>query len=394
MSPELISHIKSRSEELFEKVKTYREHLHMHPELSYQEVETMNFVSEQLTKLGIPHEKNIGGTGVVGVIQDEHHKGMKVIALRADLDALPIQEENDVSYKSTVYGVMHACGHDVHTSILLGAAEILNEIKDQLPQPVKLIFQPGEEKNPGGATYMIRDGVLQSPEVEKIFALHVFPELNVGEVGYRSGKYMASCDEIYITIIGKGGHGATPHLCIDPIVIGSNLILQLQQIISRKCDAKTPSVLSFGHFEAIGATNIIPEKAILKGTFRTMDETWREEALKLLSHQIESIVSAHGGRVELEISRGYPCVLNDEKVTHELAKKAELVLGNQKVHELPIRLTSEDFAYYSQLIPACFFRLGVRNEEKGIVHSVHHPNFNIDAEALKVGMQIMSATCF
>jgi amidohydrolase len=394
MNPELISYIQSRSEVLFEKVKSYREHLHKYPELSYQEFETMNYVSEQLSKLGITHEKNVGGTGIVGIIENEHHKGMKAIALRADLDALPIQEENEVSYKSAVSGVMHACGHDVHTAILLGAAELLNELKNQLPQPVKLIFQPGEEKNPGGATYMIRDGVLANPEVEKIIALHVFPELNVGEVGFRTGKYMASCDEIYITIIGKGGHGATPHLCVDPIIIGSNLILQLQQLISRRCDAKTPSVLSFGHFEAIGATNIIPEKAILKGTFRTMDESWREEALNILRHQIELIVHAHGAKVELEISRGYPCVMNDEKVTYELMQKAQSILGQDKVHELPIRLTSEDFAFYSQLVPACFFRLGVRNELNGIIHSVHHPKFDIDYEALKVGMQLMSAACF
>lgn len=394
MSPELIKHIKSRSEALFERVKSYRIHLHKHPELSYQEVETMNFVSDQLTKLGIPHQKNIGGTGVVGIIENEKHKGMKAIALRADLDALPIQEENEVPYKSTVAGVMHACGHDVHTSVLLGTAAILNEIKEQLPQPVKLIFQPGEEKNPGGATFMIRDGVLQNPDVEKIFALHVFPELNVGEVGFRAGKYMASCDEIYMTIHGKGGHGATPHLCIDPIVIGANLILQLQQIISRSCDAKTPSVLSFGHFEARGATNIIPEKAILKGTFRTMDESWREEALQLIAHQVDLIVKAHGGTVELEISRGYPCVINDDKVTSELAGKAEVILGKNKVHDLPIRLTSEDFAYYSQVIPACFFRLGVRNEKKGIIYSVHNPKFDIDEDALIVGMQLMSAACF
>ena len=394
MSPELIKHIKSRSEALFEKVKSYRIHLHKHPELSYQEVETMNFVSDQLTKMGIPHQKNVGGTGVVGMIENEKHKGIKAIALRADLDALPIQEENEVPYKSTVAGVMHACGHDVHTSVLLGTAAILNEIKEQLPQPVKLIFQPGEEKNPGGATFMIRDGVLQNPDVEKIFALHVFPELNVGEVGFRAGKYMASCDEIYITIHGKGGHGATPHLCIDPIVIGANLILQLQQIISRSCDAKTPSVLSFGHFEAIGATNIIPEKAVLKGTFRTMDESWREEALQLIAHQVDLIVRAHGGTVELEISRGYPCVINNDKVTSELTGKAELILGKSKVHDLPIRLTSEDFAYYSQVIPACFFRLGVRNEKKGIIYSVHHPKFDIDEDALMVGMQLMSAACF
>jgi amidohydrolase len=394
MTPELISFIKSRSELLFDKVRSYREYLHQNPELSYQEVETMNFVSNQLTKIGIPHQKNIGGTGIVGIIENEGHKGMKSIALRADLDALPIQEENEVSYKSTISNVMHACGHDVHTAILLGTSEILNEIKNQLPQPIKLIFQPGEEKNPGGATYMIRDGVLANPEVEKIIALHVFPELNVGEVGFKPGKYMASCDEIYITIIGKGGHGATPHLCIDPIVIGADLVLQLQQIISRRCDAKIPSVLSFGHFEAIGATNIIPEKAILKGTFRTMDEKWREEAVELLRNQIVAIVSAHGGQVELEISRGYPCVMNDEKVTFDMVQKANTILGLKNVHELPIRLTSEDFAFYSHLIPACFFRLGVRNEAKGIVYSVHHSKFDIDPEALKVGMQIMTAACF
>ncbi|MBM3453374.1 MAG: amidohydrolase [Bacteroidetes bacterium] len=394
MNPELISHIKTFSEELFLKVQTYREHIHKNPELSYHEVETMNFVSAQLTKLGISHEKNIGGTGVVGIIENNHPQGMKCVALRSDLDALPIQEENEVAYKSDVAGVMHACGHDVHTSILLGTAEILCKMKEHLPQPVKLIFQPGEEKNPGGATYMIRDGVLKSPEVEKIFALHVFPEMNVGEVGFRSGKYMASCDEIYLTINGKGGHAATPHLCIDPIIIGSRLILELQQIISKKCDDKIPFVLSFGHFEAIGATNVIPEKASLKGTFRTIDEKWREEALAEIRYHIESIVTAHGGTVDLEISRGYPCVINDERITNQLVKKAESILGKNYVHELPIRLTSEDFAFYSQKVPACFFRLGVRNEEKGITHNVHHPKFDIDPEALKIGMQVMAAACF
>lgn len=393
MNPELINIIKRRSVELFDKVKQYREHLHKYPELSYQEFETMNFVAEKLATLGIPYEKNIGGTGIVALIEGVHHQGMNCIALRADLDALPISEENEVDYKSSKPGIMHACGHDVHTSILLGTAEILNELKDQLKQPVKLIFQPGEEKNPGGATYMIRDGALEKPKVDKIFALHVFPDLPVGELGFRAGRYMASCDEIYITVHGKGGHGATPHQCVDPIVIGANLILQLQQIISRKCDPKTPSVLSFGHFEALGATNVIPSKSILKGTFRTMDEKWRETALDLIQSQAKAIIELHNGIAEIEISRGYPCVENDPDLTTELSSTAKTLIGDEKVHDLPIRLTSEDFAFYSQIVPACFFRLGVRNESKGITHGVHHPKFDIDSEALKLGVQMMTIAC-
>jgi amidohydrolase len=393
MNPELTAFIKGKSIALYEKVKNYREHLHQHPELSYQEVETMRFVSEKLTQLGISHETGVGGTGVVALIQSEKHLGKSCIALRADLDALPISEENEVPYKSKVTGVMHACGHDVHTAILLGAAEILNEIKNDLPFPVKLIFQPGEEKNPGGATYMIRDKVLENPRVDKMYALHVFPDLPVGELGFHAGRYMASCDEIYITVNGKGGHGATPHQCIDPIVIGANIILQLQQLVSRKCDPKIPCVLSFGHFEALGATNIIPSKAILKGTFRTMDENWREQALELVEQQVRDIAIAHGATVDIEISKGYPCVENDIALTNELAIKAKELIGNDKVHDLPIRLTSEDFAFYSQLVPACFFRLGVRNEEKGIVYGVHHPRFDIDSEALILGVRMMVAAC-
>ena len=393
MNPELTAFIKGKSIALYEKVKNYREHLHQHPELSYQEVETMRFVSEKLTQLGISHETGVGGTGVVALIKSEKHLGKSCIALRADLDALPISEENEVPYKSKVTGVMHACGHDVHTAILLGAAEILNEIKDDLPFPVKLIFQPGEEKNPGGATYMIRDKVLENPRVDKMYALHVFPDLPVGELGFHAGRYMASCDEIYIIVNGKGGHGATPHQCIDPIVIGANIILQLQQLVSRKCDPKIPCVLSFGHFEALGATNIIPSKAILKGTFRTMDENWREQALKLVEQQVRDIALAHGATVDIEISKGYPCVENDIALTNELAIKSKEIIGNDKVHDLPIRLTSEDFAFYSQLVPACFFRLGVRNEEKGIVYGVHHPRFDIDSEALILGVRMMVAAC-
>jgi len=395
MNLEIQQLIKQKSIQLFEKVKLYREHIHAHPELSYQEHNTMAFVSEQLTKLGIEHTTKVGDTGIVAMIRNSAHTAdAECIGLRADLDALPIQEENEIPFKSKVDGVMHACGHDVHTSILLGTAEILNEIKDQLPHPVKLIFQPGEEKNPGGATYMIRDGALENPKVKEMYALHVFPDMEVGKVGFKEGIYMASCDEIYVTINGKGGHGATPHQCIDPIAIGAEIILNLQTIVSRKCDPKIPCVLSFGHFEALGATNIIPSKAILKGTFRTMNEAWRTEALKLIEQQVSGIATANGATVELEISKGYPYLENDPKVTASMRTKAQAFLGTDKVEELPIRLTSEDFSYYSQEIPVCFFRLGVRNEAKGITYGVHHPKFNIDDDALIVGMQMMALAAF
>ena len=387
--------ITKRSQELFEKVKGYREHLHKYPELSYREFNTMQFVSDTLTQLGIEHKTSVGETGVVALIYgNKNTPNQPCIGLRADLDALPIREENQVDYKSTVDGVMHACGHDVHTSILLGVAEILNELKDELLQPVKLIFQPGEEKNPGGATLMIRDGVLYNPEVKEMYALHVFPDMITGNVGFREGLYMASCDEIYVTIHGKGGHGATPHVTIDPILIGASIITTIQQIISRNCDPTIPSVLTFGHFEGLGATNIIPNKVHLKGTFRTMNEIWREKAWELIKTHVKNVTEAYGGTAEIEISKGYPYLENNPKITGILREKAIDYLGASKVEALPIRMTSEDFSYYSQEIPVCFFRLGVRNESKGIVYGVHHPKFNIDSEALKTGMQIMSLACF
>ncbi len=395
MKAELKKHIERLSSELFEKVRSYRHHLHANPELSYQEHETMQYVSDCLTSMGIDHTSGVGGTGLVALIKGEHHQAdQEAIGLRADLDALPIIEENNVPYKSKKEGVMHACGHDVHTSILLGAAEILHELREQLPHPVKLIFQPGEEKNPGGATYMIRDGALENPKVKEMYALHVFPDMEVGKVGFKEGIYMASCDEIYITINGKGGHGATPHNCIDPIVIGANIVTSMQQIVSRKCDPKVPCVLSFGHFEALGATNVIPSKAYLKGTFRTMNEEWRAEALSLIESTAQSIAAASGGTVDVEISKGYPYLENDSATTAKMRQKAQDFLGVEMVEELPIRLTAEDFSYYSQELPVCFFRLGVRNEEEGITYGVHHPRFNIDENALKTGMQMMTLAAF
>ena len=386
--------IKQKAAELFDKVVRYREYLHQYPELSYQEHNTMKYISEQLTSIGIPHETGVAETGIVGIIRGDHHsEGMSCIGLRADMDALPIREENEVPYKSKKEGVMHACGHDVHSSILLGAAEILWENRNSLKQPVKLIFQPGEEKNPGGASLMIAAGCLNNPTVDKMYALHVFPDLETGKTGFKEGLYMASCDEIYITVNGKGGNGATPHQAIDSILIGAEIVTSLQQIVSRQCDPKIPCVLSFGHFEAIGATNIIPPKAYLKGTFRTMDEAWRAEALKRIKRQAEHIALAHGGTADVEISKGYPFLENDPLLTEELRTKAIEHLGAENVVELHIRLTAEDFSFYSQTIPTGFFRIGVRNEEKGITYGVHHPRFDIDPKALQVGVEMMVLAC-
>lgn len=394
MNSELHEIIRKRSEELFEKVKAHREHIHRNPELSYQEFQTAAFVGKQLDQLGISW-KECATTGITATIRGtQHSPDQSCFGLRSELDALPITEKTGKPYASSVEGVMHACGHDVHTSILLGAAEILVELKEQLPHPVKLFFQPGEEKNPGGASLMIAGGALQNPEVHAMAALHVFPEMETGKLGFREGLYMASCDEIYITINGKGGHGATPHQTVDPIIIGAELLLSLQQIVSRNCDPKIPCVLSFGHFEALGATNVIPEKAYIKGTFRTMDENWRTKALELIEGHVQHITAMHGATADLEISRGYPFLENDPALTSRVRKIAEEHFGAEQVETLPIRLTSEDFSYYAQEIPVCFFRLGVRNEARGIVHGVHHPQFDIEEKALITGIQAMALAPF
>ena len=386
--------IEALSEKVFEKVKSYREHLHSHPELSYKEYNSSKFVAETLTNLGID-SSFIGETGVMAVISANHHEeNTPCIALRADLDALPIQEQNEVSYKSKNEGVMHACGHDVHTSILLGAAEIIYQNRNDLSQPVKLIFQPGEEKNPGGATYVIRDGGLEMPKVEKMVALHVFPDLECGHFGFKEGLYMASCDELHIEVQGLGGHGALPERTVNPIFMGSEFMLAAKRYIDENTPTDVPSVINFGHFEAKGATNVVPDKAFVKGTFRTMDEAWREKAKKQLLEIASRISDDYRGQIKLSISHGYPFLRNDLELTHTIRDLAEQNFGKEKVHHLPIRMTSEDFAYYSQLVPVCFFRLGVRNEQKGIVHGLHHPKFDIDSNSIKTGVQMFVSIVF
>jgi amidohydrolase len=365
-----------------------RHHLHANPELSYQEFETSKFVQSKLKESGIPFEVK-ATTGVVSLIKGKNPDS-RVIALRADMDALPIKEENDIPYKSKNDGVMHACGHDVHTSCLLGAAKILAELKNEWEGTVKLIFQPGEEKNPGGASLMIKDGVLENPKPQAIFALHVNTILEIGQLSFRSGKVMASADEIYITVKGKGGHAALPQATVDPILISSHLIIALQQIISRNNNPFNPSVLSITAFNGGNTTNVIPNEVKLMGTFRAMDEAWRFKAHDLMRKLTNDLVHSMGGTVDLHIDVGYPCVMNNEKVTAAAMKKATDYMGSENVSETELRMGAEDFGYYAQEIPACFYRLGTMNKSKGITAGVHTPVFNIDEDAIEIGMGMMA----
>ncbi len=365
-----------------------RHHLHAHPELSYQETDTSKFVCSKLDAFGISYEIK-AGTGVLGIIKGKNPDS-RVIALRADMDALPIQEENEVPYKSKNPGVMHACGHDVHTTILLGAAKILNELKNEWEGTVKLIFQPGEERNPGGASYMIRDGALENPKPQGIIGLHVHPGLPLGKLSFRKGRVMASADEIYITIRGKGGHAAAPHLTADTVLIASHLIVSLQQIVSRNNNPLSPSVLSICSIQGGHTTNVIPSEVKLMGTFRAMDEGWRKKAHELIRKQAVGLVESMGAEIDLHIDIGYPTVDNDPVFTETAWQLAEDFMGKENVSETEMRMGAEDFGYYTQIIPGCFFRLGVRNEAEGIIHNVHTPRFNIDERAIETGMGMMA----
>ena len=365
-----------------------RHHLHAHPELSYQEFETSKFVQSKLAALGIPFTV-IATTGVMGIIKGKN-PASKVIALRADMDALPIEEENDVPYKSQNKGVMHACGHDVHTTILLGAAKILNTLKDEWEGTIKLLFQPGEERNPGGASFMIRDEALENPKPQGIFGLHVHPGLEFGKLSFRKGRVMASADEIYITIRSKGGHAAAPHLTADTVLIASHLIVSLQQIISRNNNPLSPSVLSICSIQGGHTTNVIPSEVKLMGTFRAMDETWRKKAHELIRKQAVGLVESMGAEIDLHIDIGYPTVDNDPVLTEAAWQLANEYMGKENVSETEMRMGAEDFGFYTQVIPGCFYRLGGRNKDAGIIHNVHTPQFNIDERAIETGMGMMA----
>ncbi|WP_439506142.1 M20 metallopeptidase family protein [Sediminibacterium sp.] len=365
-----------------------RHHLHANPELSYQEFKTSAFVQDQLSSMNIAFEVK-ATTGILATIKGKN-PASRVIALRADMDALPIVEENDVPYKSLNNGVMHACGHDVHTTVLLGAARIINELKMEWDGTIKLLFQPGEERNPGGASFMIKEGVLENPRPDGIVALHVHPGLDVGKLSFRKGRVMASADEIYITIRSKGGHAAAPHLTADTVLIASQLIVSLQQIISRNNSPISPSVLSICSIQGGNTTNVIPSEVKLMGTFRAMDETWRYKAHELIKKQAIGLVESMGAEIDLHIDIGYPTVDNDPDFTEAAWQLANDYMGKQSVEETELRMGAEDFGYYTQVIPGCFFRLGVRNESKGIIHQVHTPKFDIDESAIEIGAGMMA----
>jgi amidohydrolase len=380
--------IQQLSADIFNEVVSNRRHLHANPELSFHEVATSAFVASKLDELGIEYQK-MADTGLVALIKGEK-AGDGVVALRADMDALPIFEANNVDYKSTNEGVMHACGHDAHTSSLLGTAKILTELKSEFGGTVKLIFQPAEEKLPGGASLMIKEGVLENPKPAAVIGQHVMPLIEAGKVGFRAGKYMASTVELYVTVKGKGGHGAQPQQNVDPVIITAHILTALQQVVSRFADPKSPSVLSFGKVIANGATNVIPNEVYLEGTFRTMDENWRKEAHIKMKKMAEGIAESMGGSCDFNIMHGYPFLINEEILTANTRGHAEDYLGKENVVDLDIWMAAEDFAYYSQVADSCFYRLGTRNEARGITSSVHTPTFDVEEDAFKISTGLMA----
>lgn len=377
------------AESYYPEIRDRRRHLHANPELSNQEINTSNYIAEFLESEGIKVKRNVFENGLMGIIEGKNPT-KKVIALRADMDALPIIEKNDFNHKSKNEGVMHACGHDAHIASLLGTAKILNNLKNDFEGSVKLIFQPAEELIPGGAKFQIKEGVLENPKVEKMFGQHVYPELEAGKIGIKSGKYMASTDEINIKVIGKGGHAAMPYALVDPVLIASQIVVALQQITSRNAHFNIPTVLSFGEFIAKGAYNVIPDEVKIKGTFRTLDEEWRADAHRRIEKIATGIAESAGGRCEVFIKRGYPFLVNDKALSDKSFKAAIDYLGENNVVKLDIRMTGEDFAYFAQEISSCFYRLGVGNPKTGVIKGLHTPDFDIDESSLKTGMGVMA----
>ena len=388
-SSQLQASIKNRAKTLLPELIKIRQNIHQNPELSFQEFETQKKVENYLQKLGLSTQR-LANTGVVALIEG-NNPSKRCVALRADMDALPIIEVNDGRpYRSLNEGVMHACGHDVHTTSLLGAATILNELKSEFEGTIKLVFQPGEEKLPGGASLMLADGVLQNPPVDFMIGQHVMPLIDTGSVGFRKGLYMASTDEIFITVKGVGGHGALPHLAIDSILVASHIVVAMQQIVSRNQNPALHSVLSFGKIIGNGATNVLPPNVEIHGTFRTVDENWRAEAHDIIRRLAEGIAHSMGAEIDIEIKKGYPFLKNDETLTSICMEAAEEYVGGDRVKELELWMAAEDFSYYSQEVPSCFYRLGTRNMEKGTHYSVHHPSFDIDEDALEIGSGLMA----
>jgi len=386
---ELKAHIVSLAKEIYPQVVSWRRHFHQHPELSFQETETAAFISTVLTEYEIEHETGIAKTGIVALIKGTN-PGKRCVALRADMDALPILESNTFDFASENEGVMHACGHDFHSANLLGVAVLLNQLKAHFEGTIKLIFQPSEEKIPSGAPAMIEAGVLENPKVDRLIGQHVSPELSTGTFGFCKGQFMASADEIYLTVKGKGGHAAFPNTLVDPVLTAAQIIVNLQQVMSRKKSPFDPAVLSFGRLEAKGATNIIPDEVKIDGTLRAMNEEFRFEAHRWIMKIAEETAKASGASCDVNIVVGYPCLVNDEVLTVELQNKAQDFSKEIVVKTIPPRMGAEDFAYYSQKIPTCFYRIGTGNETKQTTNGLHTTNFNVDEEAFINGVGLMS----
>lgn len=384
-----VKQIQEKADSVFKTVLEARRHIHSHPELSFEEVETSAYICRLLDQLGIEYKTGYVKTGIAALIKGKNPE-KKVVMLRADMDALPILEQNKTEYVSKHSGVMHACGHDVHSACAIGAAAILNEFKNEWEGTVKIIFQPGEEVLPGGASLMIKEGILKNPDVTNAIALHVHPSMEVGKVGFRSGMYMASTDEIYLTVTGKGGHAAMPADYNNPLLIASEILLELKKKFPNDGQSKIPTVLAFGKIEGLGATNVIPDEVKIAGTFRTMDEKWRKEAHDIITKTVLEVCNKHNAKADLNIMHGYPFLVNDAKLTETCRSAAIEYLGKENVEELPLRMTAEDFAYFSQELPVCFYRLGTGNKAKGITSGVHTSTFDIDEEALRIGSGLMA----
>ncbi|MDO8999903.1 MAG: M20 family metallopeptidase [Bacteroidota bacterium] len=392
---DITSKIKSLAKNYFNKVLEIRRHLHQNPELSFKEFQTSKYIQKQLSEAVIPFTTGHVETGIIALIKGKN-PNKKTILLRADMDALPIEEKNNLPYRSQNSGVMHACGHDVHSSVALGAAFILNDLKEEFEGTVKIMFQPGEEVLPGGASLMIKDGVLENPKVDKAIALHVFPNMEAGKVGFKTGMYMASTDELYITVNGKGGHAAMVADYVNPLIISSEILLEIHNQFMKpnalvgSMGENIPTVVAFGKIEGKGATNIVPEKVELEGTFRTMDENWRDSVHQQLKNIVKSISDKYKIESSIRIEKGYPFLVNDINFTNSCISSAQNYLGKENVEELPLRMTAEDFAFITQKVPSCFYRLGTGNKSKGITSGVHTSTFDIDETALETGVGLMT----
>lgn len=389
LNMELKDKIGELSEKHYNEIVNHREWFHQHPETAFKEFKTANYIQKFLEKHGIEYDSGIAKTGIVGYLKGQK-SGDAVLAIRADMDALEIQEDSDVPYKSLHEGMMHACGHDVHMSSLMGAILLLNQLKAYFGGTIKLIFQPSEEKNPGGASVMIEEGVLENPKVNSIFAQHVFPDLQAGKVGFRAGKYMASADEIYLEVQAKGGHGGMPDRIVDTVLTASHIIISLQHIVSRNNNPFNPTVLSFGRFIADGQTNIIPDTVKIAGTMRTFDEDWRQEMYRKIEKIAQNTAESMGAKCHVNISRGYPVVYNEPEMTKRFIKNAVDLLGKENVVELERRTTGEDFGFFTQKLPACFYRLGTAYSNEKKLKKLHTSNFDINPESLKTSVALMT----